>query len=127
MLMKDLYYLNQIRPKIVNSKMSIKTTYKFSRLFKEVEEQANFFDTTLSNIIAQYGQRDEKGEYVLTEDKNGVMIQEDKKNECLAKINELNNLEINLNYVPAFNLDELEFLDLTVDEMTILMPFIEEE
>ena len=127
MLMKDLYYLNQIRPKIVNSKMSIKTTYKFSRLFKEVEEQANFFDTTLSNIIAQYGQRDEKGEYVLTEDKNGVMIQEDKKDECLAKINELNNLEINFNYIPAFNLDELEFLDLTVDEMTILMPFIEEE
>jgi hypothetical protein len=70
MKMSELFLLvNTLRPKIEKTKMSIKTTYKFSRLFNELGEHIKFFNDTLSNLIKEYGKKDEKGEYVLTENK----------------------------------------------------------
>jgi len=45
----------------------------------------------------------------------------------MNKINELNNLEINLNYTPSFSIDELENSELSMEELSLLMPFITEE
>lgn len=122
----NLIKLNQLKSKFINIKMSIKTTYKFTRLFKEIEEQVDFFNTTLSDLIKEYGQKDENGKYILTDDQNGIKIREDKYEECMSKINELNNLDINLDYIPNFTLDELDNLELSIDEMTLLIPFIAE-
>ena len=127
MKMSELMMLGQLRPKIANKKMSIKTIYKFTRLFKEIEEQVEFFNITLQNLINEYGQRYEDGNFILTEDKNGVKIKEDKYDECMNKINELNNLEINLNYTPSFTIDELENSELSMEELSLLMPFITED
>lgn len=127
MKMSELFQLTQLRPKIEKAKMSIKTTYKFSRLFNELEEHIKFFDDTLSDLIKEYGKKDENGEYVLTENNQGVMIQEDKYEECMKKVKELNDLEPNLSYVPSFTLNELEDLELSINELNLLMPFIDEE
>ena len=127
MKMSELMMLGQLRPKIANKKMSIKTTYKFTRFFKEIEEQIEFFNNTIQNLIKEYGQKDENDNFVLTEDKNGVKIQEDKYDECMNKIDELNNLEINLNYIPSFSIDELENSELSMEELSLLMPFIIED
>ena len=123
----NLIKLNQLKSKFINVKMPIKTTYKFTRLFKEIEEQVEFFNTTLSDLIEEYGQKDENGNYILTDDQNGVKIQEDKYEECMSKINELNNLEVNLDYIPNFTLEELDNLELSIEEMVLLMPFITED
>lgn len=127
MKLSDIFQLAQLEPKIKDKKMSIKTTYKFTRLFKEIEEQVNFFNETLSNLIKEYGKKDENGEFVLTENKSGVMIQEDRYNECMAKVQELNELEPELSYIPSFKLEELDNLELSIDDLNLLMPFIEEE
>ena len=127
MKLSDIFQLAQLEPKIKDKKMSIKTTYKFTRLFKEIEEQVNFFNETLSNLIKEYGKRNENGEFVLTENKSGVMIQEDRYDECMAKVQELNELEPELTYIPSFKLEELDNLELSIDDLNLLMPFIEEE
>lgn len=127
MKMSDLILLARLRSKIADQKMPIKTTYKFTRLFKEIEEQVEFFDNTIQNLIKQYGQKDENNKFILTEDKNGVKIKEDKYDECMNKINELNNLEISLNYTPSFSIDELENSELSMEELSLLMPFITED
>lgn len=126
MKMSILLQLNQLKPKITNNTMPIKTTYKFTRLFKEIDENVEFFNKTLSDLLNNYGQKDENGEYILTEDGNGVKIKEDKYDECLEKINELNALEANLIYQPIFKIEELENLELSMNELELLMPFIEE-
>ncbi len=126
MKMSILLQLNQLKPKITNHTMPIKTTYKFTRLFKEIDENVEFFNKTLSDLLNNYGQKDENGEYILTEDGNGVKIKEDKYDECLEKINELNALEANLIYQPIFKIEELENLELSMNELELLMPFIEE-
>ncbi len=127
MKMSDLIKLNQLQYKVNNKKMSIKTTYKFTRLFKELNEHAKFFQDTISNLIKEYGERDENGEFVLTENKAGIVIQKDKQDECIQKMNELDNLEITLQYIPTFTLDELDTLELSMNEMEVLMPLIDEE
>lgn len=127
MKLSELFQLSQLEPKIKDKKMSIKTTYKFTRLFKEIEEQVNFFNETLSNLIKEYGKRDENGEFVLTENKSGIMVQEDRYDECMAKVQELNELEPELTYIPSFKLEELDNLELSIDDLNLLMPFIEEE
>lgn len=127
MKMSELFKLNQLREKIENKKMPIKTTYKFTRLFKEIEEQVNFFNKTLSDLIKEYGKRDENNEFILTENKTGVMIQEDKYDECMEKVQELNDLEPEFSYIPSFKLEELDNLELSIEELDSLMPFIEEE
>ena len=127
MKLSDIFQLAQLEPKIKDKKMSIKTTYKFTRLFKEIEEQVNFFNETLSNLIKEYGKRDENGEFVLTENQNGVKIREDKYDECMAKVQELNELDPELAYTPSFALEELDNLELSMEELNILMPFIIED
>lgn len=127
MKMSEVMMIGQLRSKIANKKMPIKTTYKFTRLFKEIEEQVEFFNNTIQDLIEEYGQKDENNKFILTEDKNGVKIKEDKYEECMNKINELNNLEINLNYIPSFSIDELENSELSMEELSLLMPFITED
>lgn len=125
MKMSNLMLLARLRPKIANKKMSIKTTYKFARFFKEIEEQIEFFNNTLQELIEEYGQKDENNNFILTEDKNGVKIKEDKYDECMNKIDELNNLEINLVYQPTFKIEELDNIELSMNELQLLMSFIE--
>lgn len=123
----EILQINSLKEKIENKKMPIKTAYKFNKFFIEIQKDVNFFNSSLQNIIKEYGKKDEKGNYVLTDNKNGVIIQEDKYNECMNKIQELNNIEPEFSYIPSFKIDELEFLELSMSELSLLMPFIEEE
>lgn len=126
MILSDAFSFLNLRDKISNKKLSIQTMYKFSRFFNQLEQEIKFFNETLEAIIKEYGQKDENGEFIYTADKQGIKIREDKFNECTAKINELNNLEVHLEYKPEFTLEELENLDLNLTDMNILIPYIKE-
>lgn len=124
-LVNTIEYLN-IRDTLINKKLPIKTSYKFSRFFNQLENEAKFFNETLQKIVDEYGQRDENGEFIITSDKQGVKIKEDKLEECMGKIDELSNVEVHLEYEPVFSLDELEGLDLEMKYINLLMPYISE-
>lgn len=126
MKISELLQINSLQEKIQDKKLPIKTAYKFNKLFQSVQEDITFFNTTLQKIIYNYGLKDENGNYVLTEDQKGVKIQEDKKDECMVEIQELNNLDSELKYIPHFTIEELDTLELSVQELSCLMPFIEE-
>jgi hypothetical protein len=42
----------------------------------------------------------------------------------MEKIEELNSIEVKLNYTPSFTLEELEGLDLEMKYINLLMPYI---
>jgi len=44
----------------------------------------------------------------------------------MAKVNELNDIEVHLEYEPKFTLDELEPLNLEMKYISLLMPYISE-
>lgn len=126
MKLAETFNFLQLRNKIIDKKMPIKTVYKFTRFFNQLESESKFFNETLQSIIDVYGQRDEDGEFILTDNGQGVKIKEDKFNECMEKVKELNEVETQLSYIPKFTLDELENLDLDFKEMELLIPYIEE-
>lgn len=124
MKLVEVFDFLNLRNKIIDKKLPIKTSYKLTRFFNQLEEEAKFFNETLQKIIDEYGQKDENGNFIFTDNGQGVKIKEDKYNECMGKIEELNSIEVKLNYIPSFTLEELEGLDLEMKYINLLMPYI---
>lgn len=111
--------------KIKDKKMSIKTTYKFSKLLSKLESEFSFYQSEFQKILNNYGEKEENGNFVLTDDGQGVKIKSNCMFDCQKEIKELHNIEINIDDI-SFTLEELESLEITMGEMNILMPFIKE-
>lgn len=126
MKFSEVFQVLEIRNLLVDQKLPIRVSYKFTRFFNELENEAKFFNDTLQKLIEEYGKKDEEGNYIYTEDKQGVKIQDDKFQECMDKIDELNKLEVNLTYAPEFTLDELEPLNLEMKYIDLLLPYIKD-
>ena len=126
MKFSEAFEVLEIRNLLVDQKLPIKVSYKLTRFFNELEGETKFFNDTLQKLIEDYGKKDENGNYIYTDDKQGVKIQEDKFQECMDKIYELNKLEVNLSYVPEFTLDELEPLNLEMKYISLLLPYIKD-
>ena len=78
-----------------------------------------------SEIINEFGKRDENGEFVYSQDGSSIEIIEGRQTECQEKVNELQNLEAEIQDI-FFTIDELDGLNLTLYEMNCLLPFIKE-
>ena len=123
MKFSEAFEILEVRNLLVDQKLPIKVSYKFTRFFNELEAETKFFNDTLQKLIEEYGKKDEDGNYIYTDDKQGIKIQDDKFQECMDKIEELNKLEVNLDYIPEFALDELEPLNLEMKYINLLLPY----
>lgn len=126
MKMSEVFGFQNLRTKIKDSVIPIRLAYKFSRFFAALDKETEFFNTTINELVQKYGKKDENGNYVLSDDKSSVLIDEEKYLECMEKTKELNDLEVTLEYTPSFTFDELEGIGLTMQEVNLLMPYIQE-
>lgn len=110
--------------KISHSAMPAKTAYKISKLSNFLKDDANFYTERLSQIIEQYGEKDENGEPVISG--NGYKIQEDKTDECAAAIKELSGIEATTPDTKIY-LSELDNVELSPDDIAAIYDFIEED
>lgn len=110
--------------KISHSAMPAKTAYKISKLSNFLKDDANFYTERLSQIIEQYGEKDENGEPVISD--NGYKIQEDKTDECAAAIKELSGIEATTPDTKIY-LSELDNVELSPDDIAAIYDFIEED
>lgn len=125
--MKDILPLNEFYQRVKNNnKLSIKTAYKFSKLFSNLDNEVAFYQNKISELIQKYGARDENGNLISTDDKNYISIKEDGRQECEKELNELADIKVEMKDI-TFNLDELENLELSIGDLKILNPFIIEE
>lgn len=124
MKMYEVLELSALYNSISGIKLPLKTTYKFARLMKRVEEELSFYQTKFREIVEEYGVK-ENGEYKLTEDGTSILIIPGKEIECNEKLIELRNLDVTIEGI-TFTIEELESLDISISEMTCLMPLIED-
>lgn len=117
--------LQSLYPRIKEQVLPIRTTYKLTKLFNAIDDEAKFYSSELNKIIDTYAEKDESGRPVPTEDGTGVKLQKDSVVEAQAKITELWNLEVELPD-QKFSIDELEKIDLSIEEFNMLLPFIED-
>ena len=118
--------LSELYTKIKSQTLPISTTYKLTKLFNAITSEKSFYETQLQSIIEKFGKRDESGQLMLTEAKDGVQISQENIAETQKAIDELCSIEVDLPNI-TFSLSELEKVTLSVEEFNILMPFISED
>ena len=123
MKMYQIMEYKKFYEELKNKKLPLRVAYKLNKLFKSLEEEALFYQEKFAEIIQEFGLKDENGNFILTEDEQGVRIKEDKISECELKIQELARLDVEITDI-SFSLEELDSLELTVKEIEWLAPFI---
>lgn len=125
--MKILDFINvsKIFGQFTSVKISPKLAYKIMKFNKVLEEDQVFYQNKYNELIQTYSEKDELGEIMI--DKSGIVkIMPDKIEEANQKLQELNNIEVEIPNI-KFTLDELSELQLSVEEIYYLDPFIVEE
>ena len=123
--MQQIIEFQKFYNNVKNIKLPLKTAYKLNKLFIQANEELSFYQQKFAEIINNFGKRDENGELVYSSDKTSIEIEETRRDECFQKIEELQNLEVDISGID-FTIEELEGLNLTISEVECLMPFIKE-
>lgn len=110
---------------VKNQKLPIKTAYKLAKLSKNVQGEIDFYREKFQALIWEYGEIDENGQLVPTEDGAGIKLKPGTESECYSAIQELQDLEIILPDI-TFTLEEFSNIELTMAEIEPILPFIEE-
>ena len=124
MTIESAYRARAALNKISHSAMPAKTAYKISKLSNFLKDDANFYTERLSQIIEQYGEKDENGELDISG--SGYKIQKDKTDECAAAIKELSEIEAAIPDAKIY-LSELDGVELSPDDIAAIYAFIEED
>ena len=125
MKMYEILELQTLYNSIANIKLPLKTTYKFARLLKRAELELEFYQTKFQEIIQEYGERDENGQYKVFDDGQSIAIIAGKEQECSEKLTELRNLDVEINDI-KFTIEELEGIDVSISELACIMSLIED-
>jgi hypothetical protein len=125
--MFEILGIGHIAPMLKSKKLPIKTAHSLTKIMMAANPELEFYQTEFQKIINQYGMKNDKGELIFAdESKNSVKIQPGKEAECQKATNELLNLEVELNVDAKLKLEDFGNLEISVDDLMPLMPFIEE-
>ena len=110
--------------KVKTQPLPFKTSYHLTLLSQEINKHVSFYQENFRNILQEYGKKDENGNFVSTEDGQGIKLIEETMNEAYAKLSELRELEVELPDT-KFSIEDFEKVELSPSEMLVIMPFIE--
>ena len=122
--MYEIIDLPTIFSKLKEQKLPFKTAYKIVLFAQEVQKHVDFYQETFRNLLTEYGQKDEQGNLVPTADGQGVLLVEETMSEAYQKLSELRDLEVELPDT-KFSIDDFGSIEVSPDEMMVIMPFIE--
>ena len=111
--------------KVKSQKLPFKTSYRLTLLTQEIEKHINFYQEKFRELILEYSKKDENGNPLPTDDGSGVQLVEETMNEAYTKLAELRGLDVELPDV-KFGIDDFGEVELSPEEMVVIMPFIEE-
>ena len=115
--------------KIVKEKFSLKTAYKLTRLFQDIEKEVALYEETVKNAIIKYSKKDEEGNPIVNRTENGdetVELTPENQIICMQEINDLSNSEIEIKDC-YFDLEDFGNTSISMEELKGLLPFIREE
>lgn len=111
--------------KIRSEKLPFKTSYHLALLAQEVEKHINYYQEQFRSVLMDCGKKDDNGNFIPSDDGQGIMLIDEKASEAYEKIAELRNLEVTLpDY--TFSVEDFAKVELTLEEMAVIMPFIKD-
>ena len=123
--MQDILNFSAFYETVKPQKLAMKTAYKLAQLAKAIDGELQFYREKLQAIIQEYGEMDENGQPVPTEDGNGIKLRPGTDAQCMAAMYELQMLDINLPDI-KFHLEDFGDIELSMIEIAAVLPFIEE-
>ena len=108
--------------KMKTKSFSIQTQYKFLKIYNTLVPEIQIINLQKEELAKKYAERDDDGNIIFSED-GGLKIKDNLIFECAKKLEELNSLQITIPDL-YFSLSELEDLNLTLEELMYLDPFI---
>lgn len=122
----ELINFNKNSQAIFFDKLPLQCAYKMSKIQKEIGNDIEFYQTKFNELLNEYAQKDDNGNFKLSEDKQTILLISDKADECKNKIKELEEMEIELN-IDSYLLDITDFGNeqkMSMEEISGLLPFM---
>lgn len=114
----------QLYERIKTKVVPISTAFKLNKLYRALKENADFYQKTFTDLIQTYSLKDENGNLRYNEDKTIILIIPEKMEECNTRLRELDELDVAAPEI-KFSESELEPLGLSLEEVEILIDFID--
>ena len=114
----DLINLFPIIEKIKNKIFNVYTQYNFLKLQEYINKEKEIYIKQQASLVEKFGQKNENGEVVIKED-GTVKIKKENVQECEKLLKDINELQIQIPDI-YFSLDELQNLEMTFSELSLL-------
>ena len=111
---------------IKNKPLKINIIYKLSKCLEECEKERDFYQQQLANILNKYAKKDENGNFIYTDEKTGILIDESQQKACEKELSELLTLDININEKYFIKITDIADLELDIETFNKIKPFIVE-
>ena len=101
-----------------------KIKYKIIQIENNISTHMSFYQLEFSNLIEEYGAKNEDGQFVLDSTGKSIKILPEREEQCRKRIDELNNLTFNVDIL--FTYSEIDTLNeyLTLADIQVLYPLI---
>ena len=109
--------------KLKDKSLPIKLSYQLARAIKTLREEKETYFQVIQELVEKYGERDENNNLKSTEDKKGVLIKSEYKQECFEQIDKIDKTLIKIE-LPEFSIEDFDGLGLTVDEVMKSEPIL---
>ena len=111
---------------IKNKHLKINIIYKLSKCLEECEKERDFYQQQLANILNKYAKKDENDNFIYTDEKTGILINESQQQVCEKELSELLTLDININEKYFIKITDIADLELDIETFNKIKPFIVE-
>jgi hypothetical protein len=113
------YFYDEVK----NQKLSFKVLYKLSNLAKTIDEKTAFYREKLQEVLREYGELDENGNLIPTDDGRGIKIRIGTEHECYTKVDELQSLDVEMPEI-KFDIDDFGNIEMTINTFNLIRPFL---
>ena len=125
MKLSDVIKVRGIFLQLKDTKMPIKTSYQIARFLQKTDADATFYSDKYRDIINECAELKEDGTQSISEDGMNIKIKEDKVQDCVTMIQELEATDVG-DFALKIDIADLENSGLTVEQLYILMDYIVE-
>ena len=125
MKLSEIIKVRGIFLQIKDTKMPIKTSYQIARFLQRTDSDATFYSDKYRDIINECAELKEDGTPNASEDGMNIKIKEDKVQDCVTMIQELEATDVG-DFALKIVVSDLENAGLTVEQLYTLMDYIVE-
>ena len=125
MKLSEIIKVRGIFLQIKDTKMPIKTSYQIARFLQRTDSDATFYSDKYRDIINECAELKQDGTPDTSEDGMNIKIREDKIQDCVTMIQELEATDVG-DFALKIDVSDLENSGLTVEQLYILMDYIVE-